>query len=75
MGIMTRKQGTAFVITSDSCSATAPTVRAPKRQSDVYEVWTGERWSVAMEEAKLFDTLDHADEYVRANYAKVTGQR
>jgi hypothetical protein len=36
---------------------------------------TGERWSIAMEEARLFDTLEHADEYVRANFGKVTGQR
>jgi hypothetical protein len=74
MGIMTRKQGTTYVISSDSCSTQAPTARAPKRQSDVYEVWTGERWSKTMEEAKLFDTLDRADDYVRANYGKVIGQ-
>ena len=40
--------------------------------SDVYEVWTGKSWSPATEEAITFDSLDEADEYVRANYAQVT---
>ena len=75
MGIMTRKQGNDYVISSDRDSAEAPTNRAPKKRSDVYEVWTGDRWSTLMTEAKTFDTLDDADEYVRAHYALVTGQR
>jgi hypothetical protein len=75
MGSMTRKQGTTFVFTSDSCLTAGYSARAPKRQSNVYEAWTGECWSKTVEEAKQFDTVDHADEYVCANYGKVTGQR
>jgi hypothetical protein len=76
MGIMTRKQGSEYVITSDRGSDDSPTNRAPKRaMPDAYEVWTGTAWSTSMPEAKTFATLDAADEYVRANYSKVTGQR
>ncbi len=75
MGILTRKQGTGFVIGSDRSATDAPTTRAPKgRLSDSIAVWTGETWSPEMAEALTFDTLDAADEYVRANYAKVAGQ-
>ena len=75
MGILTRKQGDAYVISSDRNSADAPAKHAPKRQSNIYEVWTGRLWSVAMTDAKTFESLDSADEYVRANYALVTGQQ
>jgi hypothetical protein len=75
MGILTRKQGTDYVIGSDRSATDAPTGRAPKgRPSDSYEVWTGEAWSAVVTEAMTFDTLDDADEYVRANFSKVTGQ-
>jgi hypothetical protein len=75
MGILTRKQGTGFVIGSDRSSTDAPTTRPPKgRPSDIIAVWTGETWSAVMTEAMMFDTLDDADEYVRANFSKVVGQ-
>jgi len=75
MGIMTRKQGTEYVIGSDRQASDAPTNKAPKgRPSDSQQVWTGEAWSAVLAEAKTFDTLGSADEYVRANFAKVTGQ-
>ena len=74
MGVMTRKQGTEYVISSDRSATDIPTTRAPaRRPTDSYEVWTGKNWSAEMSEAKTFGTLDDADEYVRANFAKVTG--
>jgi hypothetical protein len=75
MGILTRKEGTDYVIGSDRSASDAPTSRPPKgRPSGSLEVWTGETWSAVMTEAMKFDTLDDADEYVRANFSKVTGQ-
>lgn len=75
MGILTRKLGTEYVIGSDRCATDAPVSRAPKsRPSGSYEVWTGDAWSAEMTAAKTFGTLDDADEYVRANFKKVTGQ-
>jgi len=75
MGIMTRKSGTEYVISSDRSATDAPVNRAPKgRPSGNYEVWTGDAWSAEMTAAKTFGTLDDADEYVRANFKKVTGQ-
>ena len=75
MGILTRKQGTGFVIGSDRNATDAPTTRPPKGPlSDSIAVWTGESWSAVMTEAMTFDTLDDADEYVRANYSKVAGE-
>jgi|GEM_PF-2478232 len=74
MGIMTRKLGNNFVISSDRSTADAPTNRAPKgRPAESYEVWTGQNWSTEMTEAETFATLDDADDYVRVNFAKVTG--
>jgi hypothetical protein len=73
---MTRRQGTAYVIGSDRSVTDAPTNKAPKgKPSDNYEVWTGEAWSAVMSDAQTFETLDSADEYVRANFEKVTGHR
>lgn len=75
MGILTRKQGTGFVIGSDRSATDAPTTRPPKmRLTDSIAVWTGETWSAVMTEAMTFETLDDADEYVRANFSKVAGQ-
>jgi hypothetical protein len=74
MGILTRQQGTGFVIGSDRSATDAPTTRPPKGPlSDSIAVWTGETWSVLLDEAMTFETLDDADEYVRANYSKVAG--
>ncbi len=74
MGIMSRKQGSQYVISSDRTSGDAPSNRAPKgRPAENYEVWTGDQWSAEMNNAKMFPTQDDADDYVRANFAKVTG--
>ena len=75
MGIVTRQRGTAFVIASDRSTGEARTTKPPKgKPSETYEVWTGDAWSAQMNEAKFFDTLDDADEYIRAHYAQVTSQ-
>ena len=75
MGIMTRLQGTEYVIASDRGTGDARTNRPPKRSpGDSYEVWTGNTWSTQMTDAKKFDTPDNADEYVRANFARVNTQ-
>jgi hypothetical protein len=75
MGILTCKQGTSFVIGSDRSSTDAPTTRPPKGPlPESIAVWTDETWSPEMIDAMTFDTLDAADVYVRANYAKVAGQ-
>lgn len=74
MGIMTRTQGEQFVITSDRLLEDAPS-RAPKKASDFMLVWTGTAWSATLAEAKVFATADEADEYTRANYARLSGQR
>ena len=75
MGILTRKQDNAFVITSDRVADSQPTKRAPARLSDVYEVWSGTRWSNDRADALIFRSLDEADEYVRANFAKLADDR
>ncbi len=72
MGIMTRQHGETYVITTDRLSHGTPTARAPKRLTDAYRVWTGESWSTVMADAKIFATLDTADEYVKANYAQIS---
>jgi hypothetical protein len=72
MGVIARKQGERFVITSDRTADEGPKHRAPKnRPMDVYQVWTGAQWSTEPAEAATFPTLDGADEYVRAHYARV----
>ena len=75
MGIVTVQRGEEYVIASDCNPSEAPTTRAPKRMESPNHVWTGTAWSTVMTEAKIFDTPDDADEYLRSNYAKVTGQR
>ena len=72
MGVMARKAGEEFIITSDRISGELPSVRAPKKRvTEVFQVWTGNAWSATMTDAKTFTTLDVADEYVRANYIQV----
>jgi hypothetical protein len=74
MGVMARKSGDNFIITSDRIEGELPSIRAPKKQmTDVYRVWTGIGWSATMTDAKPFAEIDAADEYVRANYALVMG--
>jgi hypothetical protein len=68
MGVMTRMQGGQYIITSDRVAGDQPSKSAPKRQAnEVFQVWTGERWSSEATEAKTFLTMDEADEYVKAN--------
>jgi hypothetical protein len=71
MGILTRKQDERFVISSDHANPGGTVKRAPRRLNEPYLVWTGAGWSPDIAEALLFDTLDTADEYVRANYSKL----
>ncbi len=72
MGIMSRKRGEKFLITSDRVLNDTPSHRAPKRLSDDCLFWTGNAWSITLSEGKTFDTLDDADEYTRANYARIS---
>ena len=75
MGIVTRQRGTSFVIASDRGTGEARTRKPPKgKPSEIYEVWTGDAWSAEMTEAKSFDTLDDADDYIREHYDQVTSQ-
>lgn len=63
MGVMIRNQGLLFVITSDRVAGDLPTRSAPKRRAvEVYRVWTGDKWSTVMSDAKTFKTEDEADE-------------
>ncbi len=74
MGVMTRKAGEDFIITSDRIAGELPISRAPKRRaSEVYQVWTDNGWSETMTDAKIFKAIGVADEYIRANYARVMG--
>ena len=74
MGVMTRKSGDNFIITSDRIAGELPSNSAPKKRAvQVYEVWTGDEWSATMIDAKTFTAIDAADEYVRANYVLVMG--
>ncbi|HEY1599929.1 MAG TPA: hypothetical protein VGG64_10025 [Pirellulales bacterium] len=70
MGILTRPQDRHFVISSDH-TAEASAKRAPRHLKQDYQVWTGTNWSANIADAMRFESLDDADEYVRANYAKV----
>jgi len=71
MGVMARKSGEKFVITSDCAAGELPSVRPPKKR--VYQVWTGDEWSPNLTDAKTFKTIAVADEYIRVNYARVMG--
>ncbi len=73
MGILTRRQDDAFVITSDRPAGTAATNRAPSRLTDDYQVWDGTTWSATKSDALCFASLDAADEFVRANIGKMNG--
>jgi hypothetical protein len=72
MGVMARKQGESFIITSDRMSGDVPSKAAP-RLSGTFRVWTGAGWSTETLEAKTFPSVGVADEYVRANYTRVMG--
>ena len=72
MGILTRQQGELFVITSDHTEPGPAAKKAPRRMNEAYLVWTGDNWSMDLAMALTFDSLNDADDYVRANYAKVS---
>jgi hypothetical protein len=72
MGILTREQGRTFVISSDHSSSDPPSRKAPRRIDGPYQVWTGSGWSTNIVEAMTFESLDDADDYVRANYTRVS---
>jgi hypothetical protein len=74
MGILTRQHGVKFVISSDLVPGAAMAKKAPRLRPDTYEVWTGAGWSASVEDAIGFDSLDEADEYVRANYSKISAK-
>jgi hypothetical protein len=74
MGILTLRQGERYVISSDRSMADAPAKKPPKaRSSGSYQVWTGDTWSLVTTDAMTFGTLDQADEYVKANYPRLSG--
>lgn len=74
MGVMSRKSGDNFIITSDRVDGEAPTKQASKKPlSDVFQVWTGEGWSASIGAAAIFSALDAAEDYIRANYGRVMG--
>ena len=75
MGILTRRQGVQYVVTSDLTGVEPSTRRAPARLSSVYLVWTGAGWSANLDEALNFASIDDADEYVRANYEQLSRKR
>lgn len=72
LGVMPRKSGENFIITSDRVAGELPSHRVPKKTpSDVFQVWTGQEWSASITDATFFTAIDVADEYIRANFARV----
>jgi len=71
MGVMARMRDERFVITSDRNPDGPSIKRAPRNLSDTYLVWTGESWSSVMSDALTFDTLEVAEDYIRANAERV----
>jgi hypothetical protein len=74
MGILTQEQDGKYVISSDRSITDAPVSRPPKgKRSENYQVWSGDGWSMVQANATTFGPLDEADEYVRANYRRLSG--
>jgi hypothetical protein len=74
MGILTLLQGQVYVISSDRSMTDAPIKKPLKsRPSGNYQVWAGDTWSLVKTDAMTFGSLDEADEYVRANYSRLSG--
>jgi hypothetical protein len=71
MGIMSRRVGERFVITSDRDAEGVEAKTVKKRLNDTYQVWTGSKWSAVVDDAQSFSSMDDADEYVRANFARI----
>ena len=71
MGVMVRKRDERFVITSDRKPDDTSNKRAPKTLSDTYLVWTGDGWSSVITDAEIFDSMEAAEDYIRANSDRV----
>ena len=72
MGVMIRKQGELFVITSDRVTGDLPSKSAPKRnKDDTFRVWAGDKWSTNASNAQAFKTMEEADQFVKSNSARV----
>ena len=72
MGVMSRKSGDNFIVTSDRVAGELPIKHAPKKpQLQVFQVWTGDGWSPSLEAATIFPSQEAADEYIRANFDRV----
>ncbi len=72
MGILTVQFDDKYVVSSDRCVTDAPVNRPPKGKPSADNlVWTGGGWSRVRADAMTFGTLDEADEYVKANYARL----
>lgn len=68
MGVMPREQDDLYVITSDRTVGDSPSKTAPKQRKDaVYRVWTGDKWSTLTTDAKTFEALEEADDYISEN--------
>ena len=73
MGVMPRKLGEDFIITSDRVPGEHPSGRPPNRVAKAYQVWTGDGWSATLTDATTFSAIDGVEEYIRANFARVMG--
>lgn len=72
MGVMSRKSGDNFIITSDRVAGELPIKHAPKKPHlEVFQVWTGDGWSPLIDAAAIFSTPEAADEYLRENFDRV----
>ncbi len=73
MGVIARKSGDTFIITSDRSAGELPSKSAPKKRmaDHVFQVWTGSGWSITHSAAVVFCELDAADDYIRANFDRV----
>jgi hypothetical protein len=72
MGVLARKSGDNFIITSDKVVGELPSKQAPKKpQLEVFQVWTGDGWSTSPDAATIFAELDAADDYIRANFDRI----
>ena len=72
MGVMSRKSGDNFIITSDRVVGELPIKHAPKKPLlEVFQVWTGDGWSPSIDAAAIFSEIDAADDYIRANFDRV----
>jgi hypothetical protein len=72
MGVMSRKSGDNFIITSDRLAGELPVKHAPKKPlNGVFQVWTGDGWSQSIDAAVSFSEIEAADDYIRENFDRV----